>query len=127
MPKKKKNYAGPPPPPELHIRIVKIKISCTRVHAFEEKSKFHVPGYMDLKKKQNIKCVSAGARIRRSFRYHLLHPLILKLLVLCAPADLETQSSPGCTCTHRYKFLTHSLLHNTWLPVSTEIKSGPLF
>ena len=49
----KKNYAGPPPPPELHIRIVKIKISCTRVYGFEKKSKFHVPGYMDLKKKQN--------------------------------------------------------------------------
>ena len=47
---------GQPPPPELHIRIVKkmIKISCTRVHGFEEISKFHVPGYMDLKKKQNI-------------------------------------------------------------------------
>jgi hypothetical protein len=45
----KKNCAGPPPTPELHIRIVKKK-----VHGFEEKSKFHVPGYMDLKKKQNI-------------------------------------------------------------------------
>ena len=27
--------------------------SCTRVHEFEEKTKFHVRGYMDLKKKQN--------------------------------------------------------------------------
>ena len=33
---------------------LKIKISCTGVHGFEEKSKFHVPGYLDLKKKQNI-------------------------------------------------------------------------
>ena len=31
----------------------KIKIPCTRVHGFEEKTKYHVPGYMDLKKKQN--------------------------------------------------------------------------
>ena len=31
-----------------------INISCTPVNGFEEKSKFHVPGYMDLKKKQNI-------------------------------------------------------------------------
>ena len=39
----------------FHIKIVKeINISCTPVHGFEEKSKFHVPGYMDLKKKQNI-------------------------------------------------------------------------
>ena len=61
---KKKNIfrTGPPPPPELHIRIVKqnpnfmywgtwiwrkIKISCTRVHGFEEKTKYHVPGYME--------------------------------------------------------------------------------
>ena len=27
--------------------------SCTRVHGFEEETKFHVTGYMDLKKKQN--------------------------------------------------------------------------
>jgi hypothetical protein len=25
--------------------------------------------------------------------YHLLHPLILRLLVLCAPADFEAKSS----------------------------------
>ena len=31
-----------------------IVVSCTGVHGFEEKSKFHVPEYMDLKKKQNI-------------------------------------------------------------------------
>ena len=41
-------------------------------------------------------CVSTGAadaRTRRSFGHHLLHPLILRLLVLCAPADFEAQSS----------------------------------
>ena len=41
-------------------------------------------------------CVStgaAGAGTRRSLGHHLLHPLILRLLVLCAPADFETQSS----------------------------------
>ena len=31
----------------------KNKIPCTRVHGFEEETKVHVPGYMDLKKKQN--------------------------------------------------------------------------
>ena len=49
-------------------------------------------------------CVStgaAGAQTRRSLGHHLLHPLILRLLALCASADLETQSSPGCTCTGR--------------------------
>ena len=30
-----------------------IKIPCTRVHGFENKTKYHVPGYMDLKNKQN--------------------------------------------------------------------------
>ena len=41
-------------------------------------------------------CVStgaAGAHTRRSLGHHLLHPLILRLLVLCAPADFEAQSS----------------------------------
>ena len=41
-------------------------------------------------------CVSmgaAGARTRRSLGHHLLHPLILRLLVLCAPGDYEAQSS----------------------------------
>ena len=41
-------------------------------------------------------CVStgaAGARTRRSLGHHLLHPLILRLLVLCAPADFEAQIS----------------------------------
>ena len=41
-------------------------------------------------------CVStgaAGAQTLRSLGHHLLHPLILRLLVLCAPADFEAQSS----------------------------------
>ena len=41
-------------------------------------------------------CVSTGAagpRTRRSLGHHLLHPLILRLLVLCAPSDFEAQSS----------------------------------
>ena len=55
---------------------------------------------------------AAGAQTRRSLEHHLLHPLILRLLVLCAPADFDTQSSPGYACTRRSKFLTHSLI---WL------------
>ena len=37
-------------------------------------------------------CISTGAvgaRTRRFSEHHLLHPLILRLLVLCAPADFE--------------------------------------
>ena len=37
-------------------------------------------------------CVSMGAlgvRTRRSLEHHLLHSLILRLLVLSAPADFE--------------------------------------
>ena len=53
-------------------------------------------------------CVStgaAGAQTRRSLGHHLLHPLILRLLVLCAVCTrfFETQISPGCTCTRRSK------------------------
>ena len=42
------------------------------------------------------KCVragAAGARTRRYLGHHPLHPLILRLLVLCAPSDFEAQSS----------------------------------
>ena len=41
-----------------------------------------------------IPCVRAGAagsRTRRSLGHYLLHPLILRLLVLCAPAVLRTR------------------------------------
>ena len=41
-------------------------------------------------------CVStdaAGAHTRRSLGHHLLHPLILRLLVLSVPDDFEAQSS----------------------------------
>jgi hypothetical protein len=41
------------------------------------------------------KCVragAAGAQTRRSFGHHLLHPLILKPLVLCATAVLRSRA-----------------------------------
>ena len=40
-------------------------------------------------------CVStgaAGAQTRRSSGHHLLHPLILRLLVLCAPAVVRPRA-----------------------------------
>ena len=40
----------------------------------------------------NRECVSTGAagvQTRRSLGHHLSHPLILRLLVLCAPAVLR--------------------------------------
>ena len=40
-------------------------------------------------------CVStgaAGAQTRRTLGHHLLHPLILKPLVLCAPAVLRPRA-----------------------------------
>ena len=36
-----------------------------------------------------VRTGAAGARTRRSLGHHLLHPLILRLLVLCAPADCK--------------------------------------
>ena len=41
-------------------------------------------------------CISTGAageQTRRSLGHHLLHPLILRLFVLCTPADFEAQIS----------------------------------
>ena len=40
-----------------------------------------------------VKAGAAGARTRRNLGHHLLHPLILRLLVLSTPADFEVQSS----------------------------------
>ena len=37
--------------------------------------------------------VAVGARTCRSLGHHLLHPLILRLVVLCTSADFEAQSS----------------------------------
>ena len=36
-----------------------------------------------------VRAGAVGALTRRSLGYHLLHPLILRLLVLCAPAVLR--------------------------------------
>ena len=58
-------------------------------------------------------CVSTGAQTCRSLGHHLLHPLILRLLVLCAPAVFRPRAlQDRCTCTRRSKFLTHSLSIN---------------
>ena len=39
-------------------------MSCTRVHGFEEKTKFNVPGYMNLKKKIFL-CVAQAVVVGR--------------------------------------------------------------
>ena len=39
-----------------------------------------------------VRADAAGAQTRRSLGHHLLHPLILRLLVLCAPAVLRTRA-----------------------------------
>ena len=56
-----------------------------------------------------IRMGAVGARTRRYLGQHLLHPLISRLLVLCAPADFEAQSSLLTDCTRRSKILTHAL------------------
>ena len=40
-----------------------------------------------------VRVGAAGAQTRRSMEHHLLHPQILKLLVLLKPADFEAHSS----------------------------------
>ena len=71
-------------------------------------------------------CVSkgaAGARTHRSLGHHLLHPQILRLLVLCAPADLWPRALFYRTdCTRRSKILTHAL-HCTLFFCSSYIQS----
>ena len=39
-----------------------------------------------------VRVGAVGAQTRRSLGHHLLHPLILRLLVLCAPAVLRTRA-----------------------------------
>ena len=74
------------------------------------RSGFDLLRFLQVLSRECIITGAAGARTRRSLGHHLLHPLmILRLLVLCAPADFGTQSSPGCTCTCRSKILMHSL------------------
>ena len=46
----------------------------------------------DVKSRECVSAGAAGARTRRSLGYHLLHPLILRLIVLCAPAVLRPRA-----------------------------------
>ena len=39
-----------------------------------------------------VRAGAAGSPTRRSLGHHLLHPLILRLLVLCAPAGLRPRA-----------------------------------
>ena len=50
----------------------------------------------------------AGNALARVQRVH--EPAELLDITICTRC-FETQSSPGCPCTHRSKFLTHSLNH----------------
>ena len=58
-------------------------------------------------------CVSMGAmgaQTRRSLGHHLLHPLILRPLVICAPLILRPSALFCRTdCTHRSRFLMQAL------------------
>ena len=45
-----------------------------------------------LQKKECVGMGAAGAGTRRSLGHHLLQPLILKILVLCAPAVLRPRA-----------------------------------
>ena len=47
---------------------------------------------MDLSFNMFRECVGTIARTRRSLGYHLLQPMILRLLVICAPAVLRPRA-----------------------------------
>ena len=44
------------------------------------------------KNRECVRAGAAGARTRKSLGHHLLHPLILRLLVICAPAGLRPRA-----------------------------------
>ena len=46
----------------------------------------------DVKSRECVSASAAGKRTRRSLGYHLLQPLILRLLELCAPAVLRPRA-----------------------------------
>ena len=48
--------------------------------------------YLSLITRECVSMGAAGAQTRRSLGNHLLHPLILRLLVLCAPAVLRPRA-----------------------------------
>ena len=54
---------------------------------------FYIPNRYDVRTyiRECVSTGAAGARTRRFSEHHLLHPLILRLLVLCALADFEAQ------------------------------------
>ena len=80
-------------------------------------------------------CVStgaAGARTRRSLGHHLLHPLIFRLLVLCAPTDFEghiTKSSGSFSVDMFLKLIlqSFSLLSQRYLRIWTKNCKGSRF
>ena len=49
---------------------------------------YHVQSYS----RECVRAGAAGSRTRRSLGHHLLNPLILRLLVLCAPAVLRSRA-----------------------------------
>ena len=62
-----------------------------RLIIFKDSSFFH---HFIIRYTQYVsrECVSTGARTRRSLGHHLLHPLILRFAVLCAPAVLRPRA-----------------------------------
>ena len=46
----------------------------------------------DIVSRESVSMGAAGAQTCRSLGHHLLHPLILRLLVLCAPAVLRSRA-----------------------------------
>ena len=76
----------------LNSRRMKVRVDFLIEKITDVTVKYH----RDALVRQSRECVStgaAGARTRRSLGHHLLHPLILRLLVLCAPSDFDAQSS----------------------------------
>ena len=79
---------------EISMRYVNTKEFCDRGRGLSAARGLQAtPPLQTSLVRECVRAGAAGAGTRRSLGYHLLHPLILRLLVLCAPADFEAHCS----------------------------------
>ena len=84
---------GFPPFRHLRFRQESFRQGCFNTERFRHVQYLVLRTFRQIEVRECVSTGVAGARTRRSLGHHLLHPLILRLLVLCAAADFKAQSS----------------------------------